>query len=97
MVFTQHFSQRPLSPLSYDEFVRLDVETPARLRHGIHVIHRRRARLKDERPQLGEVLTPSLKSERLSLPHLVDQSPRAHQCAGSCINFLWAGTACGRV
>jgi hypothetical protein len=43
--------------LSHYEFV----ETPARHRHGIRVIHRRRARLQDERPQLSEVLTPVVK------------------------------------
>src|SRR5215469_12755600 len=48
----------PRSPLSHNEFVRFNVETPARHRRGISVIHRRRARLKDERPQLSEVLTP---------------------------------------
>src|SRR5262249_54846534 len=36
--------------LSHYEFVRLDFETPARCRHGIRVIHRRRTRLQDERP-----------------------------------------------
>ena len=49
-----HFLQRPLWPLTYNEFFRLDVETPPRHRHGIGVMHRRRARLEDERPQLGE-------------------------------------------
>src|SRR5215471_4536854 len=34
---------------------------PARRRHGIRVIHRRRARLQDERPQLSEILTPIVK------------------------------------
>ena len=56
-----HFLQRPLWPLTHNEFFRLDVETPPRHRHGIGVMHRRRARLEDERPQLGEVLTPVVK------------------------------------
>jgi hypothetical protein len=56
-----HFPQRPLSPLSHNEFVRLDVETRARHRHSIRVIHGRRAGLEDERPQLREVLTPIVK------------------------------------
>src|SRR5215472_577636 len=47
--------------LNHNEFVRLDVETPAWRRRGIRVIHRRRARLEDERPQLSEVLTPVVK------------------------------------
>src|ERR1700751_3964097 len=46
---------------SHHEFIRLDIQTPARCRYGIRVIHRRRARLKDERPQLSEVLTPVVK------------------------------------
>jgi hypothetical protein len=46
-----HFLQWPLSPLRHDVLVRLDVETPVwRHQHGIRVIHRRRARLEDERP-----------------------------------------------
>jgi hypothetical protein len=49
-----HFLQRPLWPLTYNEFFRLDVETPPRHRHGIGVMHRRRVRLEDERPQLGD-------------------------------------------
>ena len=49
------------SSLSHNELVRFNVETPARHRRGISVIHRRRARLKDERPQLSEVLTPIVK------------------------------------
>ena len=60
-VFMLHFLQRPLSPLRHNEFVRLDVETPVRHRYGIRVIHRRRARLEDDLPQLGEVLTPIVK------------------------------------
>src|SRR5215467_1225723 len=59
--FTLHLPQRPLSLLSQNEFIRLDVETPTRRRHGIRVVHRRRARLQDERPQLGEFLTPVVK------------------------------------
>ena len=55
----RHFPQRPLSPLSHNEFVRLDVET--RQRHGIRVIHGHRARLEDERSQLREVLTSIVK------------------------------------
>src|SRR5260370_4328417 len=47
--------------LPHNQFFRLDVETPPRHRHGIGVMHRRRARLEDERPQLGEVLTPVVK------------------------------------
>jgi hypothetical protein len=54
-------SPPPQSPLSHNEFVGLDVETPARCRHGIRVIRRRRARLEDESPQLREVLTPVVK------------------------------------
>jgi len=46
---------------SHHEFIRLDVQTPARRRYGIRVIYRRRARLKDERPQLSKVLTPIVK------------------------------------
>jgi hypothetical protein len=59
-----HFLQRPLWPLTHNEFFRPDVETPPRHRHGIGVMHRRRARLEDERPQLGEVLTPVVKIEK---------------------------------
>ena len=51
----------PLSLLSHNEFVRLDIETPLWHRHGICVFHRRRARFEDERPQLSEVLTPIVK------------------------------------
>ena len=58
-VFMAHFLQRPPSPLRHNEFVRLDIETPVWC--GIRVIHRRRARLEDDRPQLGEVLTPIVK------------------------------------
>ena len=58
-VFMAHFLQRPPSPLRHNEFVRLDIETPVWC--GIRVIHRRRGRLKDERPQLSEVLTPVVK------------------------------------
>jgi hypothetical protein len=58
--FRLHLAQRPLSLLSQNEFIRLDVEIPTR-RHGIGVIHRRRARLEDERTQLGEFLTPVVK------------------------------------
>jgi hypothetical protein len=54
-------SLRPQSPLSHNELVRFKVETPARHRRGISVIHRRRARLEDKRPQLREVLTPIVK------------------------------------
>jgi hypothetical protein len=55
------FLQRPLSPLRHNEFVRLDVERTVWHRYGIRVIHRRRARLEDDRPQLSEVLTPIVK------------------------------------
>jgi len=58
------FPQRPLSPLRHHEFVRLDVETTVWHRYGIRVIHRRRARLKDERPQLSEVLTPIVENQK---------------------------------
>src|SRR5215472_12406877 len=59
--FRLHLAQRPLSLLSQNEFIRLDVEIPTR-RNGIGgVIHRRRARLDDERTQLGEFLTPVVK------------------------------------
>src|SRR6516225_2413796 len=54
-------SPRPQSPLSHHELVRFKAETPTRHRPGISVIHRRRARLQDERPELGEVLTPVVK------------------------------------
>jgi hypothetical protein len=54
-----HFLQRPPSPLRHNEFVRLDIETPVWC--GIRVIHRRRARLEDDRPQRSEVLTPIVK------------------------------------
>ena len=60
-VFTLHFLQRPLSPFGHNEFVAFDVETPVLYRYGIRVIHRRRARLEDDRPQLGEVVTPIVK------------------------------------
>ena len=49
------------SALSHNQLVGLDVETPTRHRHGIRVIHRCRASLEDERPQLREVLTPIVK------------------------------------
>src|SRR5262252_8906859 len=58
--FRLYLAQRPLSLLSENEFIRLDVDTPTR-RHGLRVIHRRRAGLEDERPQLGEFLTPVVK------------------------------------
>src|SRR6516165_895512 len=51
----------PGSPLSHNQFVRLDIETPVWQRHAIRVVHRRRPRLEDERQQLGEVLTPIVK------------------------------------
>jgi hypothetical protein len=60
-VFMLRFLQRPLSRLRHNEFVRLDVETPVWHRYGIRVTHCRRARLEDDRPQLGEVLTPIVK------------------------------------
>jgi hypothetical protein len=47
--------------LSRNQLVGLDVETSARCWHGVRVIHRCRARLEDERPQLREVLTPVVK------------------------------------
>jgi hypothetical protein len=56
-----HFLQWPLWPLTHNQFFRLDVETPLCHPHGIGVMHRRRERLEDERPQLGEVLTPVVK------------------------------------
>jgi hypothetical protein len=56
-----HFPRRRLSPLSHNEFVRLDVETRARHRHVTPVIHGHRARPEDERPQLREVLTSIVK------------------------------------
>jgi len=59
--FTLRFPQRAAITLSHHEFVRLDVKTRARRQHGIRVIHRRRARSQDERPQLSEVLTPVVK------------------------------------
>jgi hypothetical protein len=58
-VFMLHFPQRPLSPLSHNEFVRPDVETGQR--HGIRVIHGHRARLEDKRSQLREVVTSIVK------------------------------------
>ena len=83
-----HFPQRPLSPLSHNEFVRLDVETRARHRHGIRVFHRRRARLEDERPQLGEVLTPIVKIRKTvptkdSLADPISSSGQSSAKAGS--------------
>ena len=59
--FRLQLPQRPLSLLSQNEFIRLDVETPTHRRHGIGVIHRRLARLEYDRPQLGEFLTPVVK------------------------------------
>ncbi|MBO0738065.1 MAG: hypothetical protein J2P48_16065 [Alphaproteobacteria bacterium] len=47
--------------LSHNPFVQLDVETPARRRPGIRIIHRCRTRLEDERPQLGKILTAIVK------------------------------------
>ena len=61
-VFMMHFSVAAAVALRHNEFVHLDVETPAWHRYGIRVIHRRRrARLEDERPQLGEVPTTVVK------------------------------------
>jgi hypothetical protein len=53
--------QRPLSPLSHNQFVQLDIETPAWHRLGIRIIHRCRMRLEDEHPQLGKILTTIVK------------------------------------
>jgi hypothetical protein len=53
--------QPPLSPLSHNQFVQLDVETPAWHQLGIRIIHRCRTRLEDERPQLGKILTTIIK------------------------------------
>jgi len=55
------FKPCPSPRLGHNQVFGLDVETPARHRHGIRVIHRRRARLEDERPQLREVVTPIVK------------------------------------
>ena len=65
------------SALSRNQLVGLDVETSTRCLHGDRVIHRRRARLEDERPQLREVLTPVAKV-RKTVPaedSLVDTIP----------------------
>jgi len=48
----------PLSRLSHNEFVRLDIETPVWHQHGSRVIYRGLLGLEDEPAQLSEVLTP---------------------------------------
>jgi hypothetical protein len=70
-----------MSPLSHNEFFGLDVETRARHRHAIRVIHGRRAGLEDERPQLREVLTAIVKI-RKTVPakdRLADPIPSPRQ------------------
>jgi hypothetical protein len=47
--------------LSDNQFVQLDVETPAWHRLSIRIIRRCRTRLEDERPQLGKILTTIVK------------------------------------
>ena len=49
------------SPLSHSQLVALDLETRARRRPGVGIVHRRRARLHNERPQFSKVLTPIVK------------------------------------
>ena len=46
---------------SDNQLVALDIETRARRRPGVGIVHRRRARLHDERPQLSKVVTPIVK------------------------------------
>jgi hypothetical protein len=46
---------------SDNQLVALDIETRARSRPGVGIVHRRRARLHDERPQLSKVVTPIVK------------------------------------
>ena len=87
-VFMLHFLQRPLSPLRHNEFVGLDVDTPARHRHRIRIIHGRRARLEDDLPQLGEVLTPIVKIRKTvpakdSLADPIPSSGQSSAKAGS--------------
>jgi hypothetical protein len=83
----------PLSRLSHNEFVRLDIETPGWHRHGSRVIHRGLPGLEDEHPQLSEVLTPIVKI-RKTVPakdSLADPIPSAGQSAAK------AGSESGRV
>ena len=47
--------------LSHNQFVALDIETRARRWPGIGIVHRRRARLHNERPQLSKVVTLIIK------------------------------------
>ena len=100
-VFMLHFLQRPLSPLRHNEFVGLDVDTPARHRHRIRIIHGRRARLEDERPQLGEVLTPVVKirktvSAKDSLTDPIPSSRQSSAKAGSESGTIAASTIASR-
>jgi hypothetical protein len=49
------------SPLSHNQLVARDVDPRPRRRSGVSIVHRRRARLHNERPQLSKVLTPIVK------------------------------------
>src|ERR1700757_4446719 len=54
--------------LSHNQLVALDVETRTRRRPGVGIVHRRRARQHNERPQLGKVLTPIVKIRKAIPP-----------------------------
>src|SRR5215831_3594109 len=74
---------RPRSRLSHNEFVRLNIETPAWHQHESRVIHRGHLRPEDEHPQLSEILTPVVKI-RKTVPakdSLADPIPSAGQSA----------------
>jgi hypothetical protein len=84
---------RPRSTLRHNEFVRLDLERPVWRRHAIRVVYRRRPRLKDEHPQLSEVLTPVVEI-RKTVPakdSLADPIPSPGQSPAK------AGSESGRV
>jgi bifunctional non-homologous end joining protein LigD len=64
----------PGAPLSHNQFVALDAETRARRRPGLRIAHRRRARLHNERPQLGEIPAP--------IVEIGEAIPPQNRCAG---------------
>src|SRR5258708_3162309 len=71
------------SPLSHNQLVALDVETRTRRRPGVGIVHRRRARQHNERPQLGKVLTPIVKIRKAIPPQesFAGAIPFAPHCA----------------
>ncbi len=54
--------------LGHNQVRALDVERRGLRQPGVGIVHRRRARLRNKRPQLGEVLTPSLDLTDIAAP-----------------------------